>query len=88
MQDLFTSGHIADVIIALMVVESVVLISLGWARGRGIPPLQIITTIGAGLCLVLALRAAMTASDWRFIAAFLAAALIAHLADLLARWPR
>jgi hypothetical protein len=39
-----------------------------------------------GVCLMLALRAALAGSAWPWVPLALAAALLAHLADLRARW--
>jgi apolipoprotein N-acyltransferase len=45
-------------------------------------------TLRAGAALLLALRAAITGAAWPWIAAWLAAAGLAHLADLRTRWSR
>jgi hypothetical protein len=42
----------------------------------------------AGMCLMLALRAALVDSGWMWVAAFLALSGVAHVADLITRWPR
>jgi hypothetical protein len=42
----------------------------------------------AGACLLMALRSALSGSGWAWIAAWLFAALVAHLADLARRWRR
>jgi hypothetical protein len=86
LQQLITSGHIVDVIIAIMVVE--VIICMAWRRhsARGLSLAEISTMVLAGAFLLLALRAALTSADWRWIALFLLGSLIAHLFDLKMRW--
>jgi hypothetical protein len=86
MAELFTSGRIVDLIFVLVAIEFVVLAVL-WARsGRGVAPLSIVANLASGACLLLALRASLTQASWQMVAAFLAAAFMAHLADLMQRW--
>lgn len=59
---------------------------------RAIPAVQVLTSIGAGAALLLALRAALQGSSWPWISLWLVAALVAHLLDLRhrfaeAQWP-
>jgi hypothetical protein len=84
--DLFTSGRIVDLIVALTVVEGLVLAAHHRRTGRGIAPLDLIGNLLAGGFLLLALRAALTGASWSWIGAALAAALVAHLTDLARRW--
>ena len=88
LRDLFASGRVVDLILGLMVLEAVVL--LAWRRrtGSGIAPLDLVVNLCAGALLLLALRAAIVASDPSAATPFLAAALVAHLADLARRWQR
>lgn len=81
MESLFNSGTIADIILAVMVVEGLVLLAL---RGqlRGLRPRDVAGMLGAGLFLILALRAVMTGAAWQWTAMFLTAAFVAHLLDL------
>ena len=58
------------------------------ARGRGISPLDALASLLAGVFLLLALRAALTAEPWTAVALWLAGALAAHLADVARRWRR
>jgi hypothetical protein len=85
-QDFFHSGRVADVILAVMIAEVLLLMVYRKATGRGLAPVDLIVMMLAGACLVLALRAVLTGSAWHLVALFLAAALIAHLADLYRRW--
>jgi hypothetical protein len=79
---LFTSGHVADVVLAVMLIEAIVLITLFNKNKSGIAPSRVVASLGAGVALVLALRAALTGAGWPWIALALSAAFVAHLADL------
>jgi len=88
MAELFATGRVVDLILALMVLEALVLVVL-WARtARGVPPLSLIVNLAAGACLLLALRAALTDSGAVVTGGLLALALVVHLADLALRWQR
>jgi len=86
MGEAIASGRIVDLILVLMAAEAVGLILYRRATGRGIAPLDLIVNLAAGACLLLAVRAALGGAGWGWIAASLAAALAAHLADLGRRW--
>jgi hypothetical protein len=82
------SGRLLDAILLLIVLEAVV---LGWwhsRTGRGIAPLDLCLNLAAGALLLLALRAALSAGVAAAAAPWLAAALVAHVADLARRWQR
>jgi hypothetical protein len=84
---LFQSGRIVDLIIVVMVVEAIFLAVYHRRSGRGLGVLQVMSNFLAGLCLLVALRLALTGAPWTWIAASLASAFAAHLADLKSRWP-
>jgi len=86
LQQLVTSGRIVDVIIVFMAVEALALYLYHRRTSLGPATADIVAMLLAGLCLLLALRAALTGADWLWVASFLAAALVAHLADLHRRW--
>jgi len=77
----FTSGAAADLILAVLAVEALLLVALLRMPARAVLPL-----ILPGALLVLALRGALTGADWPWIALPLALAFPAHLADVAARW--
>ena len=88
MAALFTSARIADLILVVMALEAIVLAVL-YVRGRrGPAPLESLFNLGAGACLVLALRAALTGARWHVIATLLAASGVAHALDLWRRLRR
>lgn len=84
MRELFTSGRIADVALVLLAIEGALLCALRQrpARVRA----AMLTGLLPGVFLLLALRAALAGDEWYRLAAFMAAALVAHLADLWRRW--
>lgn len=86
MADFIQSGRVADVVIALMLLEAAALHILYRTSGRGLSLSQLSGNFFAGICLVLALRAALTASAWWWPAFWLAASFAGHIADLRGRW--
>lgn len=86
MEDLLRSGRIVDAILVLMAAEALAV--LGWRaiRGHGPRPLPFIANLVAGMCLLLALRAALMGAETRTLLLTLTGAFIAHLTDLVTRW--
>lgn len=77
---LFAGGHVADVVLAVIGVEMIWLVTAaGWRV------VQATLRLAPGTFLLLALRAALTGSDWRWIALPLALSFPVHLADLTLR---
>jgi hypothetical protein len=76
-QSLVESGRAIDIALAVLLVE---LIVLGIMRRRAAWPL--IVGLVPGLCLMMAVRAALTASPWHIVALWVALSLPLHLADL------
>jgi RsiW-degrading membrane proteinase PrsW (M82 family) len=88
MNQLFTSGHIVDLILGVMAVEAMLMYFYHRKSGKGIAPVDALVNLFAGGCLLLALRGALVQAPWGWIAASLVAALIAHTLDLRRRWRR
>ena len=86
MAALFASGLIADLILGLVALEAVGLSVYWWRSGRGVPPVDLVINLASGACLLLALRSVLMHQSWQATAAWLAAALAAHIADLARRW--
>ena len=86
MQTLFDSGRIVDLVLIFVVLEAVALLALRRRRKRGLGVTAILALVAPGVCLFLALRAALTAAPWPVIAGWLLAALITHGLDLWGRW--
>lgn len=85
MEALFTSGHIADLVIAFMIVEAIALLWIRKPLGLSINAQDVVWLILPGLFLVLALRGALVAASWKLIAAALLGALASHIVDLRRR---
>lgn len=78
---LFASGHAVDIVLAVIFVELI------WLIARGADAAGIILRLGPGALMLLALRAALTGLDWRWIAVPLLLSFPVHLADLArTRW--
>jgi uncharacterized membrane protein YGL010W len=86
--ELFASGRIIDLILALVAVEAVVLLAYAYRTGRGISPAGLLSNLAAGLFLLLALRTTLLNQSWILVASLLTAALFAHVIDLSHRWRR
>lgn len=82
---LFSSGHIADLILGVIVLEAVILIFRFRVTSRGLPPLELIASLIPGALLLMALRTALTGSWWGWSALALAASGIAHIIDMAIR---
>lgn len=79
----FASGHAADLILGVLLVEAV------WLRaGRGWSWSRVLGLIGPAALIVLGLRAALTGAQWWWVALPLAASLPLHLMDLRSRLDR
>ena len=72
-------------------IEAVVLIF--WRRQRAgadhrrrASAIEIVLLLLPGICLMLAIRAALSGAAWPWVPVALIAALVAHLADLRERW--
>lgn len=85
MADVFASGRIVDIVIAFMAVEAVVLLALRHRFGLHLQAIDVTLLLVPGFCLLMAMRAALSGGDWTVMAAWLLAALFAHLADLVRR---
>jgi hypothetical protein len=80
MADFFASGHAADLILGVLLIEALWLrLGRGWGWGA------IAGLLGPAALIMLGLRAALTGAAWWWIALPLAASLPLHLADLRSR---
>lgn len=86
MHEIFSGTLLIDIVIAVTLVEWGVLSWWHRRTGRGIPMSELRATLLAGLYLMLALRASMTAAPWYVVALLLLAAGLTHASDLLRRW--
>ncbi len=79
MADFFTSGHAVDVVLAVIILESVWLLWRGWRLSDAA-----LLLLPAVLMLI-ALRGALVGADWPWIAVPLALSFPVHLIDLSRR---
>jgi len=84
--DLYASGRVADLLVALVILEAVGLIWLHRRVGRSGVPWGIVLNLATGAALVMALGAALKGAAWPWIGTWLILALVGHSADLLLRW--
>lgn len=85
---LIESGRLIDWIIGAMLLEAVALWLWHRRQGSGLAPRAVMTILASGICLMLALRAALRGEPPWSVAGWLGAAGIAHVADLWVRWGR
>jgi hypothetical protein len=77
-----------DIVIAVTLLEVLVLTVLHRRGSSGLAPGNFLPTLASGLCLMFALRAALTAAGWGWVAAGLTLSGLAHAVDLRRRWRR
>jgi hypothetical protein len=77
-----------DLAIAITLFELVAFALYHWRTGRGMAPRDFLPNLGAGLALMFALRAGLSAAGWGWVAAGLMLAGLAHAADVRRRWRR
>ncbi len=86
LQSLFQSGAIIDLILLLMAVEAVALLAWRYVTGTGVAPRNLLPFLAAGICLMLAVKFALTGQDWTHVALALGSAFMFHLTDITCRW--
>jgi hypothetical protein len=84
----FLSGRVVDLAIAITVLEGLALAAYHRATGRGVDPRNFAVNMVSGLCLMLALRSALTGSSWMVVAVCLSASGAVHAFDIWRRWQR
>jgi len=75
----FASGHAADLVLSVLVLEALLLLRAGR------PAIDVALLLLPGACMMLSLRAALVGASWPWIALPLAASFPVHLADLVRR---
>jgi hypothetical protein len=84
--ELLPITSLIDLVIGLTVLEGLALAVYHGRTGRGMAPRDFVANLAAGLALMLALRAGLSAAGWGWVAAGLALAGLLHAADLRTRW--
>ncbi len=82
----FDGTRLVDLVIAVSLVEWLLLAQWHRRSGQGIAPGALKWMLLPGLCLMLAVRSALTGAPWYLMALLLSAAGLAHIADLRRRW--
>jgi hypothetical protein len=85
MDDLITSGRVADLALAVLILEGVGLALHHRLTGQGLSGPVILSMLVPGALLMLALRGSLTSAPWTWIASCLSFALIAHVWDICRR---
>jgi hypothetical protein len=88
MTALLASPHLIDFILLLTAAEACALMLWRRKTGRGPRPAELLLLLAPGVCLMVALRAALAGVAWPWVPAALTAALVVHLADLRLRFTR
>ncbi|MGQ0620115.1 MAG: hypothetical protein ACT4QA_09385 [Panacagrimonas sp.] len=86
MSEIFASGRVVDLVLALIAFEALALAVYHRLAGGGVPAYDLLANLASGICLLLALRASLTGQSWVWVAAALSASLFGHLLDLSRRW--
>lgn len=79
MERLFSSGHAADIVLAVLLVEAI------WLKLRGECWPMLLGLLGPAALLVLGLRAALVDAPWYLVSLPVALAFPLHLLDLANR---
>jgi NhaP-type Na+/H+ or K+/H+ antiporter len=90
--EILVSPHLIDFILGFVVLEVIVIHCLGSLRTRKSSRLSqwraVVVLVLPGVCLLLAIRVAMSGALWPWLPVALLAALATHLLDVRERWRR
>lgn len=88
LQALWDSGWLLNAVIGITLLEAAALLLYRRLTGKGIAAHDWGLNLLSGLCLMMAVRSAVTGDAWPLIAAWLSAAGLVHVVDLFSRWRR
>ncbi|MDM7941614.1 MAG: hypothetical protein QUV35_03200 [Hydrogenophaga sp.] len=88
MTDFWPIRWLLDAVIVFTVLEGVGLWLYHRISGRGLAPREYALNMLSGLCLMLAVRAALGGLAWPWVAVCLSASGVAHGWDIVKRWQR
>jgi hypothetical protein len=88
MDDYAADGRIVGLALVLVLVEVLVLAGYFLRTGRGYAPATLLLKLAPGVCLMLALAAALKAPGSAWVGLSLTAAGFTHVLDLWRNWPR
>jgi hypothetical protein len=81
----FASGHPVDLVLIVIAAEFAFLSTRRQRFGHRSFAIDRVLAFAPGVCLLLAVRAALTGAGWIWVAAALAASFPFHIADLVRR---
>jgi len=84
--EFLSSGSVFGLVAGVLVCEALLLVILGRWLDHGIPVLDLLSSLGAGLGLAVAALLVLKGGPPLAVAASLCLALLAHLVDLFRRW--
>lgn len=85
---MISTVSLVDLAMAISLIEGFALVAYFRFAGKGLAPGEFALNLLSGLCLMLALRNALTQTHWSWIALCLFCAGLAHWVDLWHRWQR
>lgn len=85
MDGFFSSGRIVDLLLAIVALEAVLVFAFRQPLSALFDLRGFFISLASGVCLMLALRGALTGAAWTAIAPFLLASLGAHVAEIARR---
>jgi hypothetical protein len=88
MDTFISDGRIVSVALMMVLLEMAALAAWFYRTGRGFAPASLVVKLAPGVCLLLALAAALRDAGSAWLALWLTAAGIAHAFDLWRSWPR
>ena len=81
----FGASPVADMVLVIMTMEFLALSWRALAKGRPARVWDLVLALGPGVCLTLALRAALLGDAWPWVAVWITAALPLHVAEQVRR---
>ena len=81
-------GSLIDIVIVFTLIEGATLVAYHRITGKGVAPTEFAANLCSGLCLMLALRTALSGAWWGWTALLLLGSGLAHASDLWRRWQR
>lgn len=81
-----TTTQLVDAIIVLVILEGLGLVAFRRARGRGMPTRELVSFLGAGAGLLIALRILISDGSFVWFAAAMLVSLVMHVWHVKQRW--
>ncbi|MBY0469136.1 MAG: hypothetical protein K2Q07_09190 [Burkholderiaceae bacterium] len=88
MSDWLSPQGLITVVIGFTLLEGMALWMYRWRTGKGVAARDFVANWMSGLCLMFALRSALTGTWWAWVALWLLAAGLIHASDVWSRWQR